>query len=94
MPVINKKTKEEKGLEKRISRIDSDVNLVKDVDPLDKRIESLIRSGDQEHAGISLSQEFAILRKAIVGELSEAELQDYNTFVKRCIAKAKEDNND
>lgn len=71
-------------------RIEGDVMLVKEANGSDKRIECLIRNGFDEHPGISLSQELALLRKHAMGIVDNTEWDDYCTFVQACIEKSRE----
>ena len=77
--------------QEQISRLDGDVDLLKDLDSKDKIIEGYIRNGTQNHKGISLSQELALHRKKICGVVNEEEWNDYVLFVQECIAKANEE---
>lgn len=61
------------------------LSLVSDNSEEDLRIEVLIRET------YTLSQELAIHRKKLMGELSDEEWKKYCAFVKECINKARED---
>lgn len=83
--VINKKSKTIKAIERKIGQIDTNVELVKDASDKDTNIEYNIRKGTQNHDGISLSQEIGILRKKILGTLSDEDWNDYTSFIQECI---------
>ena len=72
-------------------RIEGDVMLVREANGSDKRIELLIRQGFNDHPGISLSQELALLRKHEMGIEDEDEWNDYCSFVQACIDHSKEE---
>lgn len=59
--------------------------LLRDSSERDMKIETLLREQ------YSLSQELAIHRKKMSGEIEEEEWENYVSYVKECIAKAKEE---
>lgn len=75
------------NVQKEISDKQKSLNLSLVSDNLEEdiRIEALIREV------YTLSQELAIHRKKLMGELSDDEWEKYYTFVKECINKARED---
>ena len=66
------------------------MELVKEANQRDIKIESYIRNGFENHSGISISQETALHRKKLMGVLSDEEWDNYVDFIQQCIAKADE----
>lgn len=74
-----------------ISKLESQVELTKEANSKDIKIEFYIRNGLDDHEGISMSKETGILRKKLMGILSDEEWNDYTTFIEKCISKVSEE---
>lgn len=68
----------------RLDEANLRTDLIKEATDLEITIEFYIREK------YSLSQEVAIHRKKLLGELTDEEWNEYNDFVKDCIERAKE----
>lgn len=74
-----------------ISKLESQVELTKEANSKDIKIEFYIRNGLDDHEGISMSKEIGILRKKLMGILPDEEWNDYTTFIEKCISKVSEE---
>lgn len=74
-----------------ISKLESQVELTKEANSKDIKIEFYIRNGLDDHKGISMSKETGILRKKLMGILPDEEWNDYTTFIEKCISKVSEE---
>ncbi|MBR6287812.1 MAG: hypothetical protein IKR19_00535 [Acholeplasmatales bacterium] len=74
-----------------ISKLESQVELTKEANSKDIKIEFYIRNGLDDHEGISMSKETGILRKKLMGILPDEEWNDYTTFIEKCISKVSEE---